>query len=390
MSHLLVLNAGSSSLKAALFACGDPPEPLLRGAVEEIGDAARLAFGGEAPVALAGAGGRDHAAALATLLAGMAGRVADMRVAAVGHRIVHGGAAFAEPVPLDTATLAALERLVPLAPLHQPHNLAGARAAIAAFPDALQIGCFDTAFHRHHPLESDLFALPREYYARGVRRYGFHGLSYDSISGQLSQLAPGLHAGRVAVAHLGAGASICGMRGGRSVASSMGFSALDGLPMATRPGQIDPGVLLWLMTEEGMDAAALSDLLYRRSGLLGLSGLSGDMRVLEAAGTPEAEEAIGYFTYRIRREIGATAAALGGLDGIVFTGGIGENSARVRAEVCKGLGWLGVEIDAGSNACHATSISLPGATVKVLVIRTDEESVIARAAQAAIAAERPA
>lgn len=384
MSHLLVLNAGSSSLKAALFVCGDPPEPLLRGAVEEIGAEARLAFGGEAAAPLAGATGRDHAAALDTLLAGMARRVPGMRVAAVGHRIVHGGAGFAEPVPLDAAALAALERLVPLAPLHQPHNLAGVRAAMAAFPEALQIGCFDTAFHRHHPLESDLFALPREYYARGVRRYGFHGLSYDFIARQLARLAPGLHAGRVAVAHLGAGASICGMRCGRSVASSMGFSALDGLPMATRPGQIDPGVLLWLMTEEGMDAAALSDLLYRRSGLLGLSGLSGDMRVLEAAGTPEAEEAIGYFTYRIRREIGATAAALGGLDGIVFTGGIGENSSRVRAEVCAGLGWLGVEIDADFNASHAASIGTPGAAVKVLVIRTDEESVIACAAQAAL------
>ncbi len=386
MSHLLVLNAGSSSLKAALFACGDPPEPVLRGAVEEIGAEARLAFGGEAAAPLAGAAGLDHAAVLDTLLAGMAGRVPGMRVAAVGHRIVHGGADFAEPVPLDAASLAALERLVPLAPLHQPHNLAGARAAMAAFPDALQIGCFDTAFHRHHPLESDLFALPREYYARGVRRYGFHGLSYASIAGQLAQHAPGLHAGRVAVAHLGAGASICGMRGGRSVASSMGFSALDGLPMATRPGQIDPGVLLWLMTAEGMDAAALSDLLYHRSGLLGLSGLSGDMRVLEAAGTPETEEAIGYFTYRVRREIGATAAALGGLDGIVFTGGIGENSARVRAEVCASLGWLGVEIDAAANADHAASIALPGAAVKVLVIPTDEERVIAHAAQAALEA----
>ena len=386
MSHLLVLNAGSSSLKAALFACGDPPEPVLRGAVDEIGTEARLAFGGEAAAPLAGAAGRDHAAALDTLLAGMAGRVSGVRVAAVGHRIVHGGADFAEPVPLDAASLAALERLVPLAPLHQPHNLAGVRAAMAAFPEALQIGCFDTAFHRHHPLESDIFALPREYYARGVRRYGFHGLSYDFIAGQLAHIAPGLHAGRVAVAHLGAGASICGMRHGRSVASSMGFSTLDGLPMATRPGQIDPGVLLWLMTEEGMDAAAISDLLYCRSGLLGLSGLSGDMRVLEAAGMPETEEAIGYFTYRVRREIGATAAALGGLDGIVFTGGIGENSARVRAEVCAGLGWLGVEIDAAANADHAASIALPGAAVKVLVIPTDEERVIAHAAQAALVA----
>ncbi len=383
MSHLLVLNAGSSSLKAALFARGDPPGAVLRGAVEEIGGDARLVLDGEAEAPLAQAAGRDHAVALDTLLAAMTGRVAGMRVAAVGHRIVHGGADFAEPVPLDAAALAALERLVPLAPLHQPHNLAGVRAAVAAFPEAMQIGCFDTAFHRHHPLESDLFALPREYYARGVRRYGFHGLSYEYIAGQL---APGLHAGRVAVAHLGAGASICGMRAGRSVASSMGFSALDGLPMATRPGQIDPGVLLWLMTEEGMDAAALSDLLYRRSGLLGLSGLSGDMRVLEAAGTPEAEEAVGYFTYRVRRELGATAAALGGLDGIVFTGGIGENSARVRRDVCEGLGWLGVEIDAAANAAHAASIALPGAAVKVLVIRTDEESVIARTAQAALVA----
>jgi acetate kinase len=248
---------------------------------------------------------------------------------------------------------------------------------MAAFPGALQVACFDTAFHRGHAFAHEAYALPRAYFDKGIRRYGFHGLSYEAIARALAGTA--LHPGRVVVAHLGNGASACGLRGGRSVASSMGFTALDGLPMGTRPGQIDPGVILYLIEQEGMDGAAISELLYRRSGLLGLSGLSSDMRVLEGSDDPRAAQAIGYFTTRVRREIAALAADLGGIEGLVFTAGIGENSARVRAEVCEGLGWLGVTLDPSANAGHAPVISAPGSRIEVRVIPTDEEGVIARA-----------
>ena len=287
---------------------------------------------------------------------------------------------------VDDAVLAKLDRLSPFAPLHQPHNLAGIRAAQAAFVDAVQIACFDTAFHRNHPFVNDTFALPMRYYEKGVRRYGFNGLSYDYIAGHMADAFPDLHDGRVVVAHLGNGASMCGMRAGQSVCSTMGFSALDGLPMGTRSGQLDPGVLLYLMEQEQMSASEISDLLYKQSGLLGLSGLSNDMRRLEASGTDAAERAIAYFTFRIRHELGALAAVLGGLDAVVFTGGIGENSCRVRAEVCNGFGWMGLTFDDAANAEDATEISTAGSVVKALVIPTNEELVIARAAAAAAAA----
>ena len=286
---------------------------------------------------------------------------------------------------LSDTVLHDLETYVPFAPLHQPHNLAACHAARDAFPGALQVACFDTSFHRNHPWVNDTFALPREFYDKGIRRYGFHGLSYDYVSGALARIAPHLHAGRVVVAHLGNGASMCALLGGRSVASTMGFTALDGLPMGTRCGQLDPGVLLYLMDQEGMSATEISDLLYRRSGLLGLSGLSNDMRTLEAAGTPEAEQAIDYFTFRIRRELGALTAALGGLDAMVFCGGIGENSATIRDRVCQGMQWLGLELDRASNADNAQVVSTPLSRVRVLVIRTNEEIVIARAAAAHVA-----
>ena len=385
MRCILTLNAGSSSIKTSLYTVADGAAPRLVGQVERIGAGprltARLAGGDSIERELDGPDADGHAGALGAILALVEEAVPEARIAAVAHRIVHGGPDRAESVVLDEPTLDDLARLSPYAPLHQPHNISGARAATAAFPDALQVACFDTAFHRGHPWVNDTFALPRDYYARGVRRYGFHGLSYDYISRSLAADYPDLHEGRVVVAHLGNGASMCGLHGGRSVASTMGFSALDGLPMGTRSGQLDPGVLLYLMTEEGMDAAAITDLLYRRSGLLGLSGISNDMRTLERSEAPEAEEAIAYFVFRIRRELGALAAALGGLDGLVFTGGIGENSSAVRARVCDGMDWLGIAVEPEANATGGPLLSPANGRVRVLSLRTDEESVLARDAR---------
>lgn len=382
---VLTLNAGSSSLKVALF-------PETGEAALATGQADRI--GPEGTIRLRRADGADlpaagdlssHGGALAAALAGFRAAFPGLDLRAVGHRVVHGGPDYAAPVTVTPGVLADLAGLEPFAPLHQPHNLAGIRAAMAAFPTVPQVACFDTAFHRGHAFADDAFALPRAWYDRGLRRYGFHGLSYDSIAGALPQVAPAVAAGRVVVAHLGNGASLCALREGRSVATTMGFSALDGLPMGTRCGQIDPGVLLYLMEQEGMDAAGITDLLYRRSGLLGLSGLSNDMRVLEAAGTPAAEAAIGYFTHRLRRGIAEMAAAGGGIDALVFTAGIGEHSVRVRAETCAGLGWMGIELDPARNAAGAPVISTDGAATPVLVIPTNEELVIARAARAAVA-----
>lgn len=401
MARALVLNAGSATLKFGLFdgADGGPGRALITGLVDRLGGAAELrlhpvAGPAPAPQPLPPAQSDGHAGALAAVLAALAARFPGLAVDAVGHRVVHGGMAHDAPATVTPAVLAALEDLVPLAPLHQPHNLAGIRAATAVFPDARQVACFDTAFHRHHPFVHDTYALPRAYYDRGVRRYGFHGLSYQHIAEVLADRDPALHAGRVIVAHLGSGASICALEGGRSVASSMGFTALDGLAMGTRPGQIDPGVVLYLLQHDGLDADAVADLLYRRSGLLGLSGISHDMRQLLASDDPRAAQAIDYFCARIRQEIGGLAAALGGLDGLVFTGGIGENAAAIRARVCEGMGWIGLRLDAGRNATGAQDtgtqqagvrdIGATGAAVRVLVIPADEERVIARAALAAI------
>jgi len=288
MAHVLVLNAGSSSLKFGLFTAQAEPEPLATGLVDRIGGAARLVLKDAQGKPLHDADlppdqARDHHGALQAALAQIEARFADAQVQAVGHRIVHGGQHFADPVELTPDVMTELHTLVPFAPLHQPHNLAGVQAAMAEFPQARQVACFDTAFHRSHPFVNDTFALPRSYYDKGVRRYGFHGLSYDYISGRLAQMAPSIHAGRVVVAHLGNGASMCGMLAGRSLASTMGFSALDGLPMGTRSGQLDPGVMLYMLQQEGLGASDISDLLYKRSGLLGLSGVSHDMRTLLAS-----------------------------------------------------------------------------------------------------------
>ena len=383
--NALTLNAGSSSIKFGLFDVTDGPAELLTGLVERIGGSPRIkarSMAGEilSERELAAHEAPDHSGAIQTILRLLNDRAPDKSIDAVGHRIVHGGPTFETPVTIDEDVLGELERLSPFAPLHQPHNLAGVRAARLAFPGAVQVACFDTSFHRNHPWVNDVFALPREYYDEGVRRYGFHGLSYDYISGELERIAPHLHHGRVVVAHLGNGASMCAMLGGRSVGSTMGFSALDGLPMGTRCGQVDPGVILYLMDQKGMNSSEIADLLYRRSGLLGLSGLSNDMRTLEAADTLEARQAIDYFVFRIRRELGALCAVLGGLDALVFCGGIGENSRLIRERVCEDLGWLGIELDRSANADNSQMISTPYSRARVLVIPTNEEIVIARAA----------
>ena len=380
---ILTLNSGSSSLKLGLFT--ESLEMLAMGHVDRIGRreaAMKLTGSNGAPLPLpetAPDAFATNAAALKTALAAFRADFDQLEIVAVGHRIVHGGINHAAPEEVTPALIKDLARLAPFAPLHQPHNLAGIRAAIDAFPGVPQIACYDTAFHRGHPFVSDVYALPRAYYDKGVRRYGFHGLSYDYIESALARSEPDLHAGRVVVAHLGSGASICALKGGKSIASSLGFSALDGLPMGTRSGELDPGVVLYLMDQEGMGAAEISDLLYKKSGLLGLSGISNDMRTLEASEDPHAAQAIAYFAFRIKREIGAMAAALGGLDGIVFCGGIGENSARLRAEVCTDMGWLGIDLDAEANAQNAREIGAD--RVRVLVIPTNEEIIIARAAR---------
>ena len=380
----LTLNAGSSSLKFALYDISGAPVELASGLVDSIGATPRLKadFGAAAPSLkrdLTAAEARDHVSALNTALGELRQKFPDAKASVVGHRVVHGGPVYSEPVEITSDVLEELRRFSPFAPIHQPHNLAGVEAAMAAFPDALQVACFDTAFHRSHPKVNDVFALPREYYDKGVRRYGFHGLSYDYISGELKRLAPLVHDGRVIVAHLGNGASMCGMIGGHSIASTMGFTALDGLPMGTRTGQIDPGVIFYLVQQEGKSIDEVRQLFYSKSGLLGLSGLSNDMRTLEAAGTVEANEAIDYFVFRIRRELGGLAAALGGLDALVFCGGIGENSRLIRERVCEGMGWIGLELDRERNARNDTLISTEMSRARILVVPTNEELVIARA-----------
>lgn len=385
MSHVLTLNAGSSSLKFGLFETSTDPVAVLTGLIDQIGGDATIKVKDAADETLAFAElspeqAANHVGAVQASLDQIATYFPEARIQAVGHRIVHGGAEFSAPVEITDDVLGRLESFVPLAPLHQPHNLAGIAAAIEAFPEARQVACFDTAFHRQHSFVQDTYGLPRAYYDKGVRRYGFHGSSYEFISGAVAEIDPALHAGRVAVAHLGNGASICGIHCGKSVASTMGFSPLDGVAMGTRPGQIDPGVLLYLMSEENMSAAQISDLLYTESGLLGLSGISNDMRSLLASDAVEAAQAIDYFCTRIRMEIGSLAAAMQGLDGLVFTGGIGENAAAIRAQICASLGWLGIELDDARNAAPDPRISTDNSPVPVMVIPTNEELVIARAA----------
>jgi acetate kinase len=381
---LLVLNAGSSSLKFSLFKLDDDGAPRLevRGQIEGVGRSPRLLASDAAGVSLVdetlpAAEAADHAAALGRLRAWLERRLAGRRLVAAGHRVVHGGTRFAAPVRIDDQVLEQLTTLVPLAPLHQPHNLAAIRALCALDPDLPQIACFDTAFHRHHPRQADLFALPLELWEEGIRRYGFHGLSYEWVAGRLTEVAPDVAAGRVIVAHLGSGASLCALQGGRSVESTMGFTALDGIPMGTRPGALDAGVILHLIQERGLGVEQVADLLYHRSGLQGLSGISSDMRELLASPEPRAALAIDHFVYRICQTIGALAATLGGLDGIVFTAGIGERSPEIRARVALGCRWLGLELDEQANATGGSRISTVASRVAAFVIATDEERVIA-------------
>jgi acetate kinase len=389
---ILTLNAGSSSIKFALFArqAEIPRKPELVGQIDGIGAAGgqpahlkvKDAAGQvkvDSDIDLDGKGQSPHKAALALLVERLRGSDAGWHIAGVGHRIVHGAEKFSQPVVLDPAMIDTLRGFVPLAPLHQPHNLAGVEALSAALPDTPQIACFDTAFHRSQPDIAQLFALPRAITAQGVRRYGFHGLSYEYIAEALPKhLDAGIARGRVIVAHLGNGASMCGMKDLKSQASTMGFTAVDGLMMGTRTGNLDPGVLLYLMDYRKMDSKALTSLLYKESGLLGVSGISGDMRVLLESTAPEAREAVDLFCYRIVREIGSLAAALGGLDALVFTGGIGEHGAPVRERVCGQLGWFGLTLDASANDSNATIISATGSRIAVCVIPTNEEWIIAR------------
>lgn len=374
---VLALNAGSSSLKFALF--NGELQARLRGSITGIGGQAQF----QASVA-AGNGpvqepweGRTHEDFLKQLLAWIAARSEAHDIAAVGHRIVHGGQHYTAPVRLDETVLAALEKLNPLAPLHQPHNLSPVQALLALRPGLPQVGCFDTAFHATMPPTARRFGLPRNLEESGVKRYGFHGLSYDYIAARLRQIAPQRAGCRIIVAHLGSGASLCALRDGQSIDTTMGMTALDGMVMSTRVGALDPGALMYL-AGQGMTPEALESLLYLRSGLLGVSGFSGDMRTLLASDRPEAAEAVELFVYRAVREIGALAASLGGLDGLVFTAGIGENSAIIRRRICDGCAWLGVAIEEQANQAQALSISAAGSRVGVWVIPTDEEHTIAR------------
>ena len=355
----------------------------FRGQVEAIGVAPALkvhdATGKTVAEQTWPADGLNHEAATLELVQVIVGLLGREKIAAVGHRVVHGGMHFDAPVRVDDAVLAELDTLVPLAPLHQPHNLAPIRTIVSHAPHLPQVACFDTAFHRTQAHVVQAFGLPRRYFDQGVRRYGFHGLSYEYIASRLPEVAPGIATSRVVVAHLGNGASACAIQKGRSVASTMGFTAVDGLMMGTRCGAIDPGVLIYLMDTEGMDARGLEDLIYRKSGLLGVSGgVSSDMRTLRASDVAGAKEAIDLFVHRIVRETGSLAAAMGGIDGIVFTAGIGENDAATRLEVMRGCAWLGVVPDEARNAIGKDRISADASRIDVWVIPTDEERMIAR------------
>ena len=380
---VLVLNAGSSSVKFSLYtdAQGDA-RPRLRGQIEGLqGLPTFIARDADDQVVhqeeWSGGGALSHGDATTRLLEFLQRELTTTPLAAVGHRVVHGGRDFTVPVKVDAGVLTALDRLIPLAPLHQPHNIAPMRVIAAYAPSLPQVACFDTAFHRTQPPIAQAFALPRAITDRGVQRYGFHGLSYEYIASALADFDAAAH-GRVVVAHLGNGASLCAMREGRSVASTMGLTALDGLMMGTRCGSLDPGVILYLIDELGMDARALETLLYKESGLLGVSGISSDMRTLLASDLPHAQAAIDLFVYRFRRELGSMVAALDGLDALVFTGGIGEHAVAIRKRVCRDATWLGVELDPKANEGGGPRISPEKARVSVWVIPTDEERMIAR------------
>ena len=381
-SCIAVINAGSSSIKFAIYDAADESCCLFRGQIEGIGATPHLRVadgkGGVVEDREFQPEGFDHEAATREVLALANSLMGGTPAAAFGHRVVHGGLRYDRPVRVTIEVLDDLTRLSPLAPLHQPHNLAPIRAIMRAAPKALQVACFDTAFHRSQSNLVQAFALPRRLADEGVRRYGFHGLSYEFLVSRLRELAPEASNARTIIAHLGNGASLCAVKDGRSVATTMGFTALDGLVMGTRCGAIDPGVLLYLMQEHRMDAAAIEDVIYRQSGLLGISGVSSDMRALRASSDPAAGEAIALFVYRIVREMGSLVAALGGLDALVFSGGIGEHDTMTRAEVVAGSRWTGAVLDPVRNARGELRIGADDSAVSIWAIPTDEERLIAR------------
>ena len=398
MDAILVVNAGSSSLKFQVFATGvsGDLDCLVKGQMDGIGTRPRLRAAGPDKKPLID---QSYPVEKVPDLPAATQETGDwlrktqkVNLVAVGHRVVHGGPEYSRPVRLTADVVAKLERYVSLAPLHQPNNLAPIRTLLTRRPELPQVACFDTAFHRDHGALADHFAIPEKFYEEGVRRYGFHGLSYEYIADRLRQIAPEAAKGRVIVAHLGSGASMCALADGRSVESTFGFTALDGLPMGTRPGQLDPGVVLYLIAEKGMSATAVQDLFYKESGLKGLSGVSNDVRELEESADPKAAFALEYFVYRAGLFAGMLAAALGGIDSFVFTAGIGENSPTMRARIAERLSWLGVALDPGANKASAQVISRKDSRVTVYVIPTNEELMIARHTLALISgrAERAA
>ncbi|HXV65524.1 MAG TPA: acetate/propionate family kinase [Vicinamibacteria bacterium] len=382
--YALVLNAGSSSLKFCVY--WRPSDGTWqvgsRGQVEGIGTAPRLLAEDAAGEELADqelpAAVSDGRTALDALAAWLRSLYGGVRVLGVGHRVVHGGARFAAPVILTRQVLEELHELVPLAPLHQPYNLAAIEAVFEHLPEVPQVACFDTAFHRGHPPVADLVPLPLEIRRGGVQRYGFHGLSYEYVASVLPQVAPEIAKARVLVAHLGSGASLCALRERKSVDTTLSFTALDGLCMGTRPGALDPGVVLYLFQNLSLGPKDVEDILYKKSGLLGISGISNDMRKLLASEDANARLAVEYFVYRAAKEIGALTAVLGGIDGLVFTAGIGENSAEIRKRICEASSWLGLELDAAANARHGPRITTNQSKVSAWVIPTNEELMIAR------------
>jgi acetate kinase len=386
---ILVLNAGSSSIKLSVFAERAGELALeVRGEVEALYTAPR--FVAQDPsgrvVAEESWPGRKlgHGGAIEYLGDFLKHQLANDRLVGVGHRVVHGGLEYTAPVRVEAETLKALERFIPLAPLHQPHNLSPISLLLERAPELPQVACFDTSFHRTNPAVAQRFALPAELHDAGVQRYGFHGLSYEYIASEFPRLDARAASAKTIVLHLGNGSSMCAMAAGRSMATTMGFTPADGLPMGTRCGAVDPGVILYLMDERKMDARAIERLLYSESGLLGVSGISSDMRTLLASADPSARLAIDVYAYRIRRELGSLAAALGGLDAIVFTAGIGENAPAIRERVCRDAAWLGIELDAAANARGGPRISAPGSRVSAWVVPTNEELMIARHTQSVL------
>ena len=392
MDTILVVNAGSSSVKFQVFETDGKSglKRLVKGQMDGIGTRPHLRAQATDNASLIDQtysldAVRDVPGAIREVGAWL--RTSQkFNLIAVGHRVVHGGPGYSQPLLIDSSVVGKLERYIPLAPLHQPNNLAPIRSILKSHPELPQVACFDTAFHRGHSAVADHFAIPEHLYKEGVRRYGFHGLSYEYVSRRLKELSPEVAKSRVIIAHLGSGASMCALADGRSIESTMGFTALDGLPMGTRPGQIDPGVVLYLISEKGMTAEAVQKFFYNDCGLKGLSGISNDMRVLETGDEPGAILAIDYFVYRIGLYAGMLAAALGGLDAFVFTAGIGENSAGIRARIVEKLEWLGAELDVKANVAQKSLISRPDSRMKVFVIPTDEELMIAEHTLAVISA----